>query len=166
MHRRVFRAVILAAGLALLTSGAVLAGAGGRGTVTFTQQFRNIALFPPQAMTNPCTGAAGTLTAIAKTAIFHATTFTTGPEFWFTGTDEGTVTFTPDDPSGVSATGHYAEWFGESFNNQNDVQHFTSTFRLKGSDGSSIFVHEVTHFSVNANGVITVNFDKPSVHCG
>ena len=166
MYGRVFRAVILAAGLALLTTGATLAAAGGQGTVSTTQQFRNIALFPPQAMTNPCTGATGTLTAIAKTAIFHATTFTSGPEFWFTGTDEGTVAFAPDDPNGVSASGHYAEWFGESFNNKNDVQHFTSTFRLKGTDGSLIVVHEVAHFSINANGVITVNFDNPSVHCG
>jgi len=163
---RVLRAVGLAAMLALLTAGSALADAGGQGTVTTTQQFRNIALFPPQPMTNPCTGTTGTLTAIAKTAIFHATTFTSGPEFWFTGTDEGTVTFTPDDPRGVSASGHYAEWFGESFNNKNDVQHYTSTFRLKGTDGSLIVVHETTHFSINANGVITASFDNVGVHCG
>jgi hypothetical protein len=47
MHGRVFRAVILAAMLALLTTGAALADAGGQGTVTSTQQFRDIALFPP-----------------------------------------------------------------------------------------------------------------------
>jgi hypothetical protein len=117
-------------------------------------------------MTNPCTGATGTLTAIAKTAIFHVTSFTSGPEFWFTGTDEGTVTFTPDDPEGVSASGHYAEWFGESFNNKNDVQHYTSTFRLTGTDGSHLVVHEVAHFSINANGVITASFDNAGAHCG
>ena len=74
-----------------------------------------------------------------------------------TGTDEGVATFTPDDPQGATASGHFTEWFGESFNNQNDVQHFTSTFRLKGSDGSHIVVQETAHFSTNANGVITVS---------
>jgi hypothetical protein len=166
MYGRVFRAVILAAGLALLTTGAALADAGGQGTVTSTQQLRNTALFSPQAMTNPCTGATGTLTAIAKTGVFHVTSFTSGPEFWMTGTAEGAVTFTPDDPHGVAASGHFAEWFGESFNNKNDVQHSTSTFQLKGTDGSHIAVHEVTHFSINANGVVTVVFDHPSVRCG
>ena len=47
---RVLRAVGLAAMLALLTAGSALADAGGQGTVTTTQQFRNIALFPPQPM--------------------------------------------------------------------------------------------------------------------
>jgi hypothetical protein len=93
------------------------------------------------------------------------TSFTSGPEFWMTGTAEGMVTFTPADPQGVGATGHFTEWFGESFNNKNDVQHFTSTFNLKGSDGSHIVVQEAAHFSINANGVITVNFDKVGVHC-
>lgn len=165
MHRHVFRAVILAAALALLTAGAALADAGGQGTVTTTQQFRNLPLFS-QHVPNPCSGALGTLTGTAKTAVFHVTSFTTGPEFWMTGTDEGVATFTPDDPQGATASGHFTEWFGESFNNKNDVQHFTSSFRLKGSDGSHIVVQEAAHFSINAKGVITVSFDKVDVHCG
>lgn len=43
----------------------------------------------------------GTLAGVAKTAVFHVTSFTTGPEFWMTGTDEGVATFTPDDPQGA-----------------------------------------------------------------
>jgi hypothetical protein len=165
MHGRVFRAVILAAGLALLTTGAALADAGGQGTVTITQQFRDTLLFS-QPVTNPCTGASGTITGTAHTGIEHETYFTSGPEFWFTSTAEGAATFTPDDPDGVAASGHFAEWFGESFNNKNDVQHSTSTFRLKGSDGSHIVLHEVAHFSTNANGVISVSFDNTGLHCG
>jgi len=165
MHRRVLRAVSLAAALALLTAGAALADAGGQGTVTTTQQFRNLPLFSAH-MPNPCTGAMGTLTGTAKTAVFHVTSFATGPEFWMTGTDEGVATFTPDDPQSAIASGHFTEWFGESFNNQNDVQHFTSTFRLRGSDGSRIVVQETAHVSLNANSVVTVSFDKVSVHCG
>lgn len=166
MRGRLLRAVTLAAMLALLTGGAALADAGGQGTVSITQQYRDVPLFDPQPLTNPCTGASGTLTATAATGVMHETYFTTGPEYWFTGTAEGVVTFTPDDPQGVSASGHFAEWFGESFNNKNDVQHNTSTFQLKGSDGSHMVVHETIHFSTNANGVITVSFDNLDVHCG
>jgi hypothetical protein len=157
--------VSLAAALVLLTAGATLADAGGQGTVTITQHYRDMLLFS-QPVTNPCTGASGTFTATADNGVEHETYFTTGPEFWFTGTAEGTATFTPDDPLGVSASGHFAEWFGESFNNKNDVQHDTSTFQLKGSDGSHVVVHEVSHFSTNAKGVITVSFDMTGVHCG
>jgi hypothetical protein len=165
MHGRVFRAVILAAMLVLLTTGAALAAAGGRGTVTTTQQFRDLPLFS-QHIANPCTGALGTLGGTAKTAVFHVTSFSTSPEFWMTGTDEGVATFTPDDPDAAIASGHFTLWFGESFNDKNDVQHFTSTFNLKGSDGSHIVVQETAHFSINANGVVTVNFDKVGAHCG
>ena len=162
---RVLRAVSLAAVLALVTTGVALADAGGQGTVTITQQYRDTLLFS-QPTTNPCTGASGTITGTAHTGFEHITYFTTGPEFWFTSTAEGTATFTPDDPNGVSASGHFAEWFGESFNNKNDVQSNTSTFRLKGSDGSHIVLHEVIHVSTNANGVIIVSFDNVGLHCG
>ncbi len=163
MRGRVLRAVSLAAALALLTTGVALADAGGQGTVTTTQQFRGLVF--SHATTNPCTGASGTLTASVRTGVFHVTSFTTG-EFWMTGTDEGTATFTPDDPAGVSASGHYAEWFGESFNNKNDVQHDTSTFNLRGTDGSHIVAQAVDHFSINANGVVTVTFSNFNLHCG
>ena len=165
MHGRVLRAVCLAAMLALPMAGVALADAGGQGTVTLTQQYRDTLLFS-QAVTNPCTGAPGWITGTAKTGVEHLTYFTTGPEFWFTSTAEGVATFTPDDPHGVAASGHFAEWFGESFNNKNDVQHETSTFQLKGTDGSHIVLQEVIHASTNGNGVITVSFDRTGLHCG
>jgi hypothetical protein len=158
--------VSLAAVLVVPTAGAALADAGGRGTVTTTQQFRDFPLFDAQATTNPCTGEPGTLTAIAHTGVFHTTSFATGDELWLTTTAEGTVTFTPTDPNGVTASGHFAEWHGVSLNNKNAVEHDTSTFQLKGTDGSHIGVHEVIHFSINANGRVTVNFDITGVHCG
>jgi hypothetical protein len=162
---RVLRAVSLAAVFALLVAGAALADTGGQGTVTTTQQYRDILSFTA-SVTNPCTGASGTLSATAKTGVFHVTSFTTGPELWVTTTDEGTATFTPDDPTGVVASGHYAEWFGESFNNRNAVVHDTSTFRLIGTDGSRTTVHIDDHFSINANGVVTVTFSNFSFTCG
>src|SRR5438552_15911839 len=157
--RRFVRVASLAAVLGLATQPAALAAAGGNGTVTITQHDHNVVLFSDH-VTNPCTGEDGTITAIAANEVFHVTFFTTGDEFWVTGTDEGTATFIPDNPSGVSASGHFASWFGESFNNKNDVQHFTNTFNLRGSDGSRLVAHETAHLSTNAAGVVTVIFDK------
>ena len=163
MVRRVVSAGVLAAVVALLATGAALAA--GRGTVTITQHAQDVVLFSDHDV-NPCNGEPGTVTAIAANEVFHVTFFTNGDEFWVTGTDEGSVTFTPDDPSGVSASGHFAAWFGESFNEKNDVQHFTNTFNLRGTDGSHVVVHETAHLSTNAAGVVTVNFDNVSVSCG
>ena len=165
MRGRILKAVTLAAMLALLTAGAALADAGGQGTVTTTTQYRDILSFSA-SVTNPCTGAPGTLTAMAKTGVFHVTSFATGPELWVTGTDEGTATFTPDDPTGVVASGHYAEWFGESLNNRNAVATDTGTFQLTGTDGSRTTVHFDDHFTVNANGVVTVSVSNFTFTCG
>src|SRR5439155_23985996 len=112
MSRRVVRIASLAAVITLLSAGAALADAGGQGTVTMTQHDHNVPLFS-MPVTNPCTGAPGTISAVAANEVFHVTFFTNGDEFWVTGTDEGTATFTPDNP-GVSASGHFATWFGES----------------------------------------------------
>jgi hypothetical protein len=115
---------------------------------------------------NPCTGQAGMLTAVSANDVFHVTYFTNGDEFWVTGTGEGTATFTPDDPNGLSASGHFAAWFGESGNNKNDVQHDTNTFQLIGTDGSRATVHASDHLSTNANGVVTVSFSDFKFSCG
>jgi hypothetical protein len=153
--------------VALLAAGAALGDAGGQGTVTITTHANNVQLFS-EHVTNPCTGAPGTVTAVAANEVFHVTFFTApgADEFWVTGTDEGTATFTPDDPSGVSASGHFASWFGESGNNKNDVQHDTTTIQLVGTDGSRLTVHMDDHLSTNANGVVTVSFSNFTFHCG
>jgi len=155
----------MAAALAVLTTGVALAAPGGRGTETSTQQFRDLPLFS-QAITNPCTGEPGVLDAIAHTGVFHTTSFAVGTGFWLTTTAQGTVTFTPSDPSGVSASGHFTEWHGVSINNRNEASTTTSTFQLWGTDGSHIAVHEVIHFSINAIGTVTADFDNVGVRCG
>jgi hypothetical protein len=165
MYARILRVVGLAAMLALLSTGTAMADAGGQGTVTVTQQFRNVPFFT-FPVTNPCTGASGILSATAATEVFHITYFTTGPEFWVTGTAQGAVTFTPVDPSGVSFSGHFATWFGESSNNKNDVQHDTGTFQLFSSTGLRVTVHMDDHLSTNANGVVTVTFFNFTFSCG
>jgi hypothetical protein len=159
------RASGLAGVIALLGAGAALAAAGGRGTVTETVHGHNEVYFT-KAVQNPCTGEPGTITAIAANSVFHTTFFETSDEFWATGTGEGTVTFTPKNPAGVSASGHFTAWFGVSSNNKNEVEHDTNTFQLKGSDGSHVVVHAIGHLSTNARGEVTVSFEKFSAHCG
>jgi hypothetical protein len=164
MFRRVAsRAVSLAGVFALLCAGVALAAVGGRGTVTETQHAHNEVLFSEEK-TNPCNGEEGTLTAIAANSVFHITFFENGDEGWVTGTSEGTATFTPNNPSGVSASGHFSIWFGGASNNKNEVEHFTSTFSLAGSDGSHIVVHGRGHTSTNASGVVKVSFETKDVH--
>jgi hypothetical protein len=148
----------------LLYAGVALAAAGGQGTVTETQHEHNVVLFS-EPSSNPCTGEPGTLSATAANSVFHVTFFENSDEFWVTGTFEGTATFTPEDPQGVSAGGHFAVWFGQSGNNKNEVEHSTGTFNLTGSDGSHIVVHTVGHVSTNASGKVTVSFEKMSAHC-
>jgi hypothetical protein len=115
-------------------------------------------------VTNPCTGATGTLTATSQNEVFHVTQQADGT-FWVTQTDEGMATFTPDDPSGVSASGHFATWFGESANDKNDVQHDTTNIHLTNTDGSHISAHLIDHITVNALGVATANFSVQDVSC-
>jgi hypothetical protein len=160
------RVVVMLAGAAVamlaFTSSAL---ASGRGTVTQTVHGTNEVLFS-MPVVNPCSGASGTLTAVAARDVFHITQFTNGDEFWVTGTAVGTATFSPDDPSGPSASGHFTSWFGESSNEKNDVQHDTNSFHLNFTDGSSVIVHADDHLSTNAAGRVTVSFSTFRFTCG
>lgn len=165
MLRCIGRGAGIAVALALLAPSAnALAAPGGAGTETFTEHGHNVLLFS-MPTENPCTGAPGTLTAIAANEVFHATTQADG-QFWVTGTAEGTATFTPEEPGGVSYSGHFATWFGEALNNKNSREHSTGTFVLSGTDGSRVIVHMTDHLSTNANGVITAQFERFNAHCG
>lgn len=158
------RGAVLAAVLALVSGGVAYAAAGGAGTETLTEHQHNVELFsfPTE---NPCTGAEGTLTAIASNSVFHITTQADG-DAWVTGNAEGTATFTPEEAGGVFYSGHFKSWFGEELNNKNMVLHETGTFVLNGTDGSRVVVHTTGHLGTNANGKVTVQFEKFRAHCG
>ncbi len=57
-------------------------------------------------------------------------------------------------------------WGNFNVNEKNANNTFTLTFMLTGSDGSTITIHEVQHFALTANGVVTVNFDTTRLTCG
>jgi hypothetical protein len=85
-------------------------------------------------------------------------------EVWATFTETGKVALT--DANGVSYSGHFTVWGNFNLNERNTNNTFTLTVRAAGSDGSSIVAHEVQHFALNANGVVTVDFDTMSLTCG
>ena len=43
---------------------------------------------------------------------------------------------------------------------------FTGSITLRGSDGSVVMFREVDHFTLAANGQVTVSFEKPRLTCG
>ena len=66
----------------------------------------------------------------------------------------------------MTYTGHLTLWGNFNMNEKNSNNSFTLTITLRGSDGSTITAHEVQHFALNANGVVTVDFDTMSLTCG
>ena len=140
-----------------LALGGSAAIAGGNGADTFTDNQHGVVdVFHDM---NPCTGDPGTVSAL-ENQIFHGTINKTGS--WFTGTVEGKFTFTPDDPSKVTYTGHFATWFGDENNLRNDVEHSTFNVNATGTDGSHLQFHDNAQATLNANGTVTVSFDHMS----
>ena len=66
---------------------------------------------------------------------------------------------------GTFYTGHATAWGNFNTNRQNSNNSFTLTIHAMAPDGSAIDGHEVTHMVMNANGEITVSFDKPTFTC-
>lgn len=154
------------AAVTLCTVGAAFAASPNGQTVTETDHVHGT--FYEPAATNPCNG--DTLNG-GQGALFdgnlvnHVTYFTNSDEVWATFTETGSVTGT-DDVTGVSYSGHATAWGNFNMNERNQTSAFTLTIHLSGSDGSSITAHDTAVFTMNANGTVTVNFDKFSLSCG
>lgn len=163
--RGVLRTVVVASAvMAMLLLGALPALADGNGAQTTTATFKN-AYVPLGPTVNPCSGATGTFAGTSVNGVLHETINKAG-DVWDTGTLTGTFQFVPDDPTQPTYTGHGETWFGDSFNNQNQVNHFTLHFQGTGTDGSTVDIQETGHISTNANGVPVVVFDKFNATCG
>src|SRR5579864_2031980 len=85
-----------------MASAARMRVTNGAGTTTMTQHARNVQLFSNPTQ-NPCTGAPGTITAVAATQVMHVTQQADGT-FWFTQTAQVTVTFAPTSDASAAAT--------------------------------------------------------------
>jgi len=160
----VLMASVVAAGT-MAASPAFAASPNGQ-TVTETQNVHGV-FFEPEA-TNPCNGDTfngGQGIQFTGNLVNHVTFFTNSDEVWATFTETGKISGT-DDGTGATYTGHATAWGNFNMNERNQNSAFTLTIHATGSDGSSITVHENTVFVLNANGTVTVNFDKFSLTCG
>lgn len=130
-------------------------------SMTVVQQGGQSQSFPA---VNPCNGDTGMVTLGVSHQIFHIN-INGALDAWDSGTQTGSATFTPDNPAAPSGSGTNTSWFGDSFNMQNLVQHFTMSVRFHLSDGSSVTIHEVAHFSFSASNSITpvVAFDNKTL---
>lgn len=84
-----------------------------------------------------------------------------------TNPDETLVPVDPDwavIPGATTYAGRYTRWFGFNGNAQNETGTFTFRVNARGSDGSTIKLNAVAHFSTNGGGEIKVAFDKLNCH--
>src|SRR5579859_5606105 len=164
MKRNAFSALrrvcVVGAVLSLVILAASTTLADGNGATTFTQTFHNAVTTMPSG--NPCSGVPGDVT-LTYNGVFHITSNKAG-DFWVTGNQTGDFSFVPSVGGAPSYSGNFHLWFGDSSNNQNDVNHFTFQLQGVGSDGSVLTFHETEHVSTDANGNIVVSFDKMT--CG
>jgi hypothetical protein len=157
--------MVIALGVALGPAAASAGSPNGQ-TVTETDHAHGD-FFEPNAA-NPCNGDSfngGQGALFTGNLVNHVTYFTNSDELWATFTETGSVVAT-DDGTGVTYTGHATVWGNDNMNERNQNSEFTLTIHLTGSDGSTITAHEVTVFVLNANGTVTVNFDKMNLTCG
>jgi hypothetical protein len=162
-RRAILVAAIVGVG-ALLAPAAALAAPGGTGhTVTMTEITHGV-FDPGLTGPNPCSGADIVSAEASGTVVNHVTFFPAGDEVWATFTETGKINLV--DSNNVAYTGNVTAWGNFNMNERNSNNSFTLTVQLRGSDGSSITVHEVQHFALNANGVVTVNFDRMTLSCG
>ncbi|HET7475977.1 MAG TPA: hypothetical protein VFJ97_08135 [Dermatophilaceae bacterium] len=149
--------VILATCVAVpsLTLSGPAAVAGGNGTYTFTQTehgrvgvVRNV---------NVCTGDRVIVRTVTN-SVFHVTVTKNG--LHFAGAAERTMTLTPLDPSKVTYEGHSTVTFVNAFNNRTTAVSETYNITARGSDGSHLKFHQTAHATADADGVVTVDFDR------
>jgi len=164
LHRRfglLVAAVLASLGLLGATAPAYAAAGGTGHTVTSTENVHGTMSFQD---VNPCTG---DLLNIETTSniVEHITYFPEGDEVWATFTEEDKVVAT-DPATGVVYTGHATFWGNFNVNERNSNTTFTGSITLTGSDGSVVKYREVDHFTLAANGEVTVSFEKPRLTCG
>lgn len=151
---RWFGAVVLLASAVVLVAGNAVSA-----TETETQHF---SFTESEPETDPCTGARGTLT-FSGDGVVHVTQASNGG-FHITGTFTFDVSFAPKRQSGTTYSGQGAFWFGENDNRNNENGTFTFAGTAKGSDGSHVQFNGVGHYTTNAKGVVTVEFEKENFH--
>jgi hypothetical protein len=141
-----------------LLAGAPSLASAAADTVTVVD--RSVDINPGE--TNPCTGATGTIVDDEQD-VFHITTLADGTSR-LTGHSTVSVTFTPDDPTGIAYAGHETFAVSEVGTSRVFVTTLTTRVRVKGTDGTFVTVREVAHITVGPKGV-SAEFDRPIFVC-
>lgn len=159
MHKLSRRCVV--ATVALVVGIATLAVAGTATadppTVNSTTVFKNGGSSQPD--TNPCTGSPAIDYNLAGRGTVHLVVFADG-------TTHVNMSFHTDflidtiDPAEVDYSGHETDTFAFEGTNGAATTAVTFTPVLTGTDGTHLVAHEVGHFTVTANGDVTVSFDR------
>lgn len=122
-------------------------------TTTITTNFSNS--FTAE---NPCTGGTGTIN-LAGRDVLHITDFG-GGIYHSVDTQTGILTFTPDDPSALTLSGHYTNTVSEQSNPPG--QQFTQSVLFNvvavGADGSRVVFHLIGRTTLTPDGTPTVEF--------
>jgi hypothetical protein len=114
---------------------------------------------------NPCTGGTGTVD-LAGRDVLHVTDFGSGI-FHVVDAQSGILTFTPDDPSVVTLTGHYTT----TLNDQSTAPGLQFTVGgpfdvvAAGADGSLVVFHLISRTTRTPDGTVTVSFSLTRVEC-
>ena len=127
-------------------------------TTTITTNFSN-----SFTADNPCTGVPGTVN-LAGRDVLHVTDFGNGI-FHMVDTQTADLTFTPDDPSAPTFTGHFTN---TTFSNQRGQQLTVGgplTIVAVGTDGSRVVFHLTVQTTLTPDGTVTVSFVKTLVQC-
>jgi hypothetical protein len=129
-------------------------------TTTITTNFSN-----SFTSVNPCTGGTGTVN-IAGRDVLHVTDFG-GGIFHLVDTQIGTLTFTPDDPSALTLTGHYTTTFSEQSNPPGQQVTVGGPFDVvaAGADGSRVVFHMISRTTWTPDGTVTVSFSATGFEC-
>lgn len=146
---------------ALLVGLAMLAAAGTAAAdppiVDRTIVFKNGPGSQPD--TNPCTGSPAIDHNLAGRGTVHVTEFADGTTYV-------SMSFHTDflidtiDPAEVDYSGHETDTFDFAGTNGAATTAVTFTPLLTGTDGTHLVAHEVGHFTVTANGDVSVSFDN------
>jgi hypothetical protein len=120
----------------------------------------------------PCIGDTPGIVTFAGTFVTHSVSRPADGDSQFHANLNGIVTYQPDadfdqvpDEGGTTFTGPIRTQTTASVRNgQSGTSTSSFSSQLKGSDGSSVTIRGVVRYTINANGEITVNFDKTT--CG
>ena len=150
-------AVAVTALLAAIVAPVASGGPPGVST-TITTNFSNSV-----PADNPCTGGSGTLN-LAGRDVLHVTDFGNGV-FHMVDTQTGLLTFTPDDPSAPTYTGHFTN---TTYNNQRGQQLTAGgPFNVVavGADGSRVVFHLTVQTTLTPDGTVIVSLFNAHTEC-